>query len=195
MRTPFLPLVELRPQLRLFFLLSFFFLHFSSSFFHSCCPCVDPTLIPLIIMTPARRQRKRPASPQADQPKKKKAEHPLQSNSDNDNDIKVVKPKKESGKSKGKASSKSEAPADGEANGNFQQQKKAAGNDATAGSAQYAKIDRLIVPVDETCLFDGHVYVDGSTGIIYVRVLSPCLRASSNIETGCFFEPDSGFCQ
>lgn len=138
-------------------------------------------------MTPARRQRKRPASPQADQPKKKKAEHPLESNSDND--IKVVKPKKESGKSKGKASSKSEAPADGEANGNFQQQKKA------AGSAQYAKIDRLIVPVDETCLFNGHVYVDGSTGIIYVRVLSPCLRASSNIEKGCFFEPDSGFCQ
>lgn len=146
-------------------------------------------------MTPARRQRKRPASPQADQPKKKKAEHPLESNSDNDNDIKVVKPKKESGKSKGKASSKSEASADGEANGNFQQQKKAAGNDATAGSAQYAKIDRLIVPVDETCLFNGNVYIDGSTGIIYVRVLSPCLRASSNIEKGCFFEPDSGFCQ
>lgn len=130
-------------------------------------------------MTPARRQRKRPASPQADQPKKKKA---LESNSDNDNDIKVVKPKKESGNSKGKASSKSEAPADGKANGNSQQQKKAAGNDATAGSAQYAKIDRLIVPVDETCLFNGNVYVDGSTGIIYVRVLSPCLRASSNIE-------------
>lgn len=143
-------------------------------------------------MTPARRQRKRPASPQADQPKKKKTEHSLESNSDN---FDVVKPKKESGKSKGKASSKSEAPADGKANGNFQQQKKAAGNDATAGSAQYAKIDRLIVPVDETCLFNGHVYVDGSTGIIYVRVLSPCPRASSNIEKGCFFEPDCGFCQ
>ena len=55
--------------------------------------------------------------------------------------------------------------------------------DATAGSAQYAKAERLVVPVDETCPFNGQVYID-SDGIIYDASLNQT-NAGANANKVC----------
>lgn len=90
-----------------------------------------------------------------------------------------MKPKKAPAKSKGKAKAKSQTDdhdsvvptpkANGKVKAEF---KNTIPDDATAGSAQYAKSEKLIVPVDEAFPFNGYVYIDNSSRIIYVNNLS-----------------------
>lgn len=150
------------------------------------------SLSPRNAAMPTLRQRKRPASPavEPDPPKKtrqtKKAAPPAPLQVDSNSDIEVVEPpKKAPAKSKGKGKAKpqndevdsvvsttnSKAKAEAEP-------KYTIPEDATAGSAQYAKAEKLIVPVDETCPFNGHVYID-SNGIIYVSCSSSVMSDNS----------------
>lgn len=149
-------------------------------------------------MPPALRQRKRPASPDAepDPPKKTKQSRSKAVKGDPDSGSEGVKskqlPAKPKGKSKAKAI-KSEPEDDEEeevdvsapkANGKAKSKsepKNAIPENATTGDAQFAKAEKLVIPVDEDCSYNGRVYVDDSTGIIYVGdlLVQPPIKADS----------------
>ena len=138
------------------------------------------------------RQRKRPASPEAepDPPKKTRQTKKTPIQVDSDSEIEEVKPKKAPAKAKGKTKVKAQdddvdtdlptPKANGKAKTEF---KTTIPEDATAGSAQYAKAERLVVPVDETCPFNGQVYID-SDGIIYDASLNQT-NAGANANKVC----------
>lgn len=136
-------------------------------------------------MPAALRQRKRPASPdvEPDPPKKTRQSRSKAVKADADSGAEDAKPKQVPAKSKGKSKAKaikSEPEDDGEeevdvlapkANGKVKSKsepKNAIPENATTGGAQFAKAEKLVIPVDEECSYNGRVYVDDSTGIIYV---------------------------
>ncbi|GIZ37216.1 hypothetical protein CKM354_000067000 [Cercospora kikuchii] len=135
-------------------------------------------------MPAALRQRKRPASPdvEPDPPKKTRQSRSKAVKADADSGAEDAKPKQVPAKSKGKSKAKaikSEPEDDGEeevdvsapkANGKVKSKsepKNAIPENATTGGAQFAKAEKLVIPVDEECSYNGRVYVDDSTGIIY----------------------------
>ncbi|KAK4634016.1 Poly [ADP-ribose] polymerase 2 [Fulvia fulva] len=50
----------------------------------------------------------------------------------------------------------------------------------TAGQAQYAKAEKLIIPVDEACPHSGRVFVDSKSGIIYDAALNQTNASGNN---------------
>ncbi|KAF2212952.1 hypothetical protein CERZMDRAFT_40236 [Cercospora zeae-maydis SCOH1-5] len=134
-------------------------------------------------MPTALRQRKRPASPDAepDPPKKTRQSRSKATKADLDSNADDSGPTKAPAQSKGKSNAaviKAEPGDDDEdvdistpkANGKAKsksESKNAIPDNATTGGAQFAKAERLVIPVDEMSTYSGRVYVDDSTGIIY----------------------------
>ncbi|KAI5359132.1 putative poly(ADP-ribose) polymerase, regulatory domain, WGR domain, WGR domain superfamily [Septoria linicola] len=125
------------------------------------------------------RTRKRAASPEVepDPPKKTRQSRAKTPVIEWSSDVEEVKPKKAPAKSKAKGKAakldlsddeKELAVSSTKASGiSKTESKKSIPDSAITGNAQYAKAEKLVIPVDEECQFNGRVYVDDSTGIIY----------------------------
>ncbi|EME48380.1 hypothetical protein DOTSEDRAFT_67440, partial [Dothistroma septosporum NZE10] len=96
---------------------------------------------------------------------------------DDDDDVAPGQPKKAASKRKVKAEQDQTAADDSDLPVTFNDSSNVKEN---PGRAQYAKAEKLVVPVDEACTYNGRVYVDSSSGIIYDAALNQTNASGNN---------------